>query len=230
MLGAGHEGQPSGPDQHLPRARPRRWCCTARFGGEPVGLVAAPLWNFWRRWHRTAAPRLRAAAWGVRRLLALGGPGLSCARRPCGCAAAELLAALGPRRGAARARGGVGVRRVRVCACAGTRWPGVLCRRSRLDACRPGKDGVAGRRGQGATARSNAVDGRRRAAKLAARRRAVKCQGFSERRHAVGVVSHKTTVHDAASEDRAHDLRIMRPTRCQLRCCRLACPRSHGPL
>ena len=72
MLGAGHEGQPSGQDQHLPRARPRRWCCTARFGGESVGLVAVPLWNFWRRWHRTAAPRLRAAAWGVRRLLALG--------------------------------------------------------------------------------------------------------------------------------------------------------------
>ena len=150
-----------------------------------------------------------------------GGPGLWCACRPCGRAAAKLLAALGSRRGAARVRGGVGVRRVRVCACAGTRWPGVLCRRSRPDACRPGKDGVAGRRGQGATARSNAVDGRRRAAKLAARRRAVKCQGFSERRHAVGVVSHKTTVHDAASEDRAHDLRIMRPTRYRLRYCRL---------
>ena len=72
MLGAGHEGQPSGPDQHLPRARPRRWCCTARFGGESVGLVAVPLWNFGRRWHRAAAPRLRAAAWGVRRLLAPG--------------------------------------------------------------------------------------------------------------------------------------------------------------
>ena len=149
-----------------------------------------------------------------------GGPGLWCACRPCGRAAAELLAALGPRRGAARARGGVGVRRVRVCACAGTRWPGVPCRRSRPEACRPGTDGVAGRRGQRAIARSSAVDGQQRVAKWAARHRAVKCQGLSEGRHAVEVLRHERMMHAAASEDRAHDLRIMRPTGYQLRYCR----------